>query len=92
MWEMIFFLLLGFSIFVWPFLIYRRMKSVQRTLNAVRENKDAAPHHRHRMEDVVKQEGGLTYGKSIEENEELITSDKKAREMPDIVKTLEGRR
>jgi biopolymer transport protein ExbB/TolQ len=92
MWEVIWFLVLGFSIFVWPVWMYRRMKKVQRQLNATREETDTAPHYRDKMEDLVKREGNLTMTKSLEANEDLIAADKKAREMPDIVKTLEGRR
>jgi hypothetical protein len=92
MWEVVWFLLLGFSVFVWPVWMYRRMKSVQRQLNDTRGEQDTAPHYRERMEDLVKREGNLTVTKSLEANEDLIAADKRAREMPDIVKTLEGRR
>jgi hypothetical protein len=92
MWEVVWFLVLGFSIFVWRVWMFRRMKKVQRQLNATREEKDIAPHYRDNMEDFVKREGNLTVTKSLAANEDLIAANKRARAMPDIIKTLEGRR
>jgi hypothetical protein len=67
-------------------------EKVQRQLNATREEKDIAPHYRDKLEDFVKREGNLTVTKSLAANEDLIAADKRVRAMPDIIKTLEGRR
>jgi hypothetical protein len=92
MWELLWLIALVFSIVAWPTWMIRRMKRIQRQLVDHDAHEDSAPHYHERSEEIVRSDKGFVYAKSHEANPDLIAADKKAAEMPDIVKTLEGRR
>ncbi len=92
MTDLIIIILLALSVTVWPWWMYRRMKFVREQGMAqsreARLSKPVQPN----FEEGTKAPDGLIYGRDSNVNEELIKADKNAASMPDIVKTLEGRR
>ena len=70
----------------------KRMRAVRRKMNELSRRKREEQPWRPSVEDIVKREGELGYQRNYAVNEELIEADKTGAAMPDIVKTLEGRR
>jgi hypothetical protein len=90
--DLIIITLLALSVTVWPWWMYRRMKFVrEQGMAQSRESRLSKP-VQPSFEEGTKAADGLIYGRDININEELIEADKNAASMPDIVKTLEGRR
>ena len=84
----IYFLMLLFSIILFPWWMYRRMKRVKELMR----QPDDAQSRSAKTEEFVKSEDGLVYGKAHSVDDDLLAADKAGSAMPDIVKTLEGRR
>jgi hypothetical protein len=83
-------LFLIFAVTVWPVWLIRRMRRVRAQMSA--KTRDEHEPFKPGFTDEVRRVDGLVYAKSDEHNEELIAADKQSTAMPDIVKTLEGRR
>ncbi len=77
---------------VWPVWMVRRMRHV-RALMAERDRAERAKKpYRPDFDDVVASADGLVMSRANRDTDALIDADKAATAMPDIVKSLEGRR
>lgn len=90
--EVLALLFLGFAVFVWPYLLFRRMRAVRDTVNQRHsaENRDRlySPPY---VDETHHADGSVT-ARSFDFNEELSNADKRASELPDINQTLQGKR
>ncbi len=88
--EILWMFLLVFALVVWPVWMIRRIHYVRAEMSAkTREGRES---FKPGFIDAIRNVDGLVYARSGDINEELIDADKQATAMPDIVKTLEGRR
>lgn len=90
--EVLALLFLGFAVFVWPYLLFRRMRSVrdtvnQRTAAASKDRSYSAPF----VDETHHADGSVT-ARSFDFDEDLSNADKRAAELPDINQTLQGKR
>lgn len=83
----LYFAMLFFSVIIFPWWMVRRMQRVKEMMRS----DDTSPRSQD-TDEFISSEGGLVYGKKHALNEDLLSADKSAAAMPDIVKTLEGRR
>lgn len=90
MGEMLWLFFLIFAIILWPVWMIKRMRDVRAQMSV--KTREAREPVKPAFVDAVRNVDGLVYAKSSDINEELIEADKNATAMPDIVKTLEGRR
>lgn len=90
--EMLALLLLFFAVFVWPIMLFRRMRAVRDTVNqrsaaANRDRSYSAPY----VDETHNADGSVT-ARSFDFDEDLSNADKRAAEPPDITQTLLGKR
>jgi hypothetical protein len=94
MQEMIFFALLFLSVVVWPIWLLRRMRKVRAMTSGldrdVTERREAMPWQPY--VDEVKGDDGLIYARPMDTDPDQISAERSAAEMPDINKTLQGKR
>jgi hypothetical protein len=90
--EAIFLILLVFSIFAWPIWLYRRMRKVQRIANARVAEKREPESNVLPYVDEERTADGTILARPMEFDEVLHAADKRAAELPDIERTLIGKR
>jgi DNA-dependent RNA polymerase auxiliary subunit epsilon len=90
--ALIWMIFLFLAVVVWPWWMIRRMRWVRAQSAAESRAKLAEKPYQPNFIEGAKGADGLTYGRDTYVNEQLIEADKNASSMPDIVKTLEGRR
>jgi hypothetical protein len=94
MQELLFFALLFLSVVVWPIWLFRRMRKVREMTSGpdrdVAERRQAMPWQPYT--DEIKGEDGLTYARPMDTDPDQISAERSTAEMPDINKTLQGKR
>ena len=90
--EVLAVLFLCFAVFVWPYLLFRRMRKVRDTVNqrsamVSRDRSYSAPYV-----DETHHADGSVSARSFDFDEDLSAADKRATELPDINQTLQGKR
>lgn len=74
---------------LWGYLLWRRMKYVQDTVN--KQRREDKRHHVVATEDVMKSEADIKFSKSLSFDDNLAEAEQKANERS-IIKDLEGRK
>lgn len=91
--ELLWIAALFISVVAWPVWLWRRMRKVRELVDATGSEQEPARHPREQTEEIAAQGAdGYTLVKIHDGNADLIAADKAAREMPDIGKTLAGKR
>lgn len=94
MQELLYLALLFFSVIVWPFWLFRRMRKVRQMTSGLDkdfiERREAMPWQPY--VDEVKGADGLVYGRPMDADADHISAERSNNEMPDITKTLQGKR
>ena len=90
--EAIYVFLLVFAVFVWPIWLFRRMRKVQRIANARAAAKREPVMVVTPYVDEVHTADGTVQARPMEFDADLLAADKRAAEMPDIERTLIGKR
>ena len=91
--ELTYLMLLVFAVSVWPVWLYRRMKKV-RTMTHARtsETEDEPRFNNVSYVDEAYAPDGTILARPMEFNEALFAADRRAEELPDIERTLQGKR
>jgi hypothetical protein len=90
--EAIYLILLLFTIFVWPIWLYRQMRKVQRVASARVAKKREPQLHTTPYVDEQHAADGTVLARPMDFDEALLAADKREAELPDIERTLLGRR
>ncbi len=90
--EAFYLLFLIFAVFVWPVLIFRRMRKVRSILADRAAQQRAAQPRITPYVDEMRDANGEVLARPFQFDADLAAADKKAQELPDIERTLLGKR